>query len=755
MLGNGFASPASIPSRILALGALISALALGWAASPAESVITVGPGPSIGTDRAGATWYQDFQDWTHSDLRALDDAGLGDAVYAFGDGYDDSRDLIAFYYRAEGDYLYFRADLYDLALGAEQSNLNLYVAIDWRTGGQLWLPDFLDVQTDTPWEACLAIYQSGTTLGSSYNLWDESFNVLSGGYAGSYFNSQLDAVEFGIQRAKLTALGWDGASVLRFQVFTTKDNTETSCTGGGRSSDITDSVVDDDRGCSDGVLNGSIPSTDGAGLVYYASIAHGNQSVNRAGDIGAHIYDPQSNTGISGGTGFLRTLDTHEIFKVPLNIHPSGTLTVACNWATRPTGAADPQDGPAFLARIREFVDADQSTEPGFAHRRGARRAHHALLRRGRERGLDRGDRQPQPRGLRPHRRRGAGDAHAGARDPLAVDRIRAARRAHVRGHRREPLCGDLSRRDHPPPWVVLSRRVLPARPGLSAQAAQNQRRLLFHDQRPRGPGEVREPRRRHGHGHALQPAPEVALRKLERDGRCVRRLGGAGREVVRSQRGDPDPQQQPESIPHHDPLGGEPSVDPHLESERRPDHGPGQSLRVRDRPRLPVRPRHPDLRMAQARLRELVQLLVLQPECRVLRQRAGLLQPGAGDHRSAGRLSLARRHTRQRRTAASRRHEARRSQHAGDAHVRSLGRGGRRACGPAQGSGRVVLPRHDLRDRVARRRPGRLLRHRLLWKLGLSRQLLGRREHLGAAASEPRPRDGLLRRSRRNGRRM
>jgi hypothetical protein len=366
MSGIGLTSPASIPPRFRILGALIGILACAAIRPiPAESAITVGPGPAIGTDRAGATWYQDFQDWTHSDLRALDDAGLGDAVYSFGDGYDDSRDVIAFYYRAEGDYLYFRADLYDLALGAEQSNLNLYVAIDWRVGGQAWLPDFLDVQTDTPWEACLAIYQSGTTLGSSYNLWDENFNVLSGGYAGSYFNSQLDAVEFGIQRAKLAALGWDGTSVLRFQVFTTKDNTETSCSGGGRSSDITDSIVDDDRGCSDGVLNGTISSSDGAGLVTYASIAHGNQSVNRAGDIGAHIYDPQSNTGISGGTGFLRTLDTHEIFKVPLNIHPSGTLTIACNWATRPTGAADPQDGPAFLARIREFVDADQSTSPG------------------------------------------------------------------------------------------------------------------------------------------------------------------------------------------------------------------------------------------------------------------------------------------------------------------------------------------------------------------------------------------------------
>ena len=66
-----------------------------------------------------------------------------------------------------------------------------------------------------------------------------------------------------------------------------------------------------------------------------------------------------------GGTGFLRTLDTHRIFGVPLNIHPSGTLTVACNWAHTPGGVADPQDGPNFIAEVRLFVDANQADRPG------------------------------------------------------------------------------------------------------------------------------------------------------------------------------------------------------------------------------------------------------------------------------------------------------------------------------------------------------------------------------------------------------
>ena len=90
---------------------------------PAQAALTIGPGPARGTDRAGVTWYEDFQDWSRADLKALDGAGLADARYNFGDGRDDSRDLVAFYFRDEGGNLYFRVDLYDLALGAENGSL--------------------------------------------------------------------------------------------------------------------------------------------------------------------------------------------------------------------------------------------------------------------------------------------------------------------------------------------------------------------------------------------------------------------------------------------------------------------------------------------------------------------------------------------------------------------------------------------------------------------------------------------------------
>lgn len=350
------ALPRSVLSALLALALTSPAFA---------GPITIGPGPAIGVDRAGVTWYEGFQDWTHTDLRALDDAGSSDPVYDSGDGFRDSRDLVALYSRIEGPHVYFRVDLHDLALAAETSRLDLYLAIDCAPGGQVWMPDFLDVQTDRPWELCLAIYQSGTVQGTHYNLSNASFGAVPGAYLGSHFDSSIDAVEFGITRQALLDAGWDGVSPFSMQAFTAQDFTESNCTGGGRSSDITDAFEDDDRGCSDGVLNGGTLSNATAGVVHYASIAHGNQSVNQADDIGSHIHDSAANTGISGGTGFLRTLDTHEIFNVPLNIHASGSLVIAAQWARRPAGAADPQDGPAFLARIREFVDADMSRTPG------------------------------------------------------------------------------------------------------------------------------------------------------------------------------------------------------------------------------------------------------------------------------------------------------------------------------------------------------------------------------------------------------
>jgi hypothetical protein len=353
---------------------VVTALATLTCATTAPA-ITIGQGPVIGTDTAGNTYYQEFQDWTAADLRALDPAGPLSGRYNFNDGYDDSRDLVAFYSHSDpdpnGNY-YFRVDLYDLLLGAENGNLDIYVAID--TGSTTapetqWMPDYMDVQVDPAhqWQLCVALYDS-----TNFSLYKGDWTKLDGSnFVGAYYNSQLDAVEFGIRKAALYAAGWNGTNTLYFTVATTKDGTNNGageiCTSGygpgcgdTSKSDVADCFKDKDRGFSDGVINGVIASTDTAGRAKYASIAHGNQSVNKASDINWHIYDPSN----SYKTGFVRTLDTHEIFRVPLNIHMSGSLITAALWAAQPDGASDPSDGPSFIARIKRLIDPNQTPVP-------------------------------------------------------------------------------------------------------------------------------------------------------------------------------------------------------------------------------------------------------------------------------------------------------------------------------------------------------------------------------------------------------
>lgn len=329
------------------------------------AAITIGQGQQLGTDAAGQTFYEEFMDWTHGDLRALDKCGaLWDSRYNFSDGYDDSRDLTAFYTRAEGDNYYFRVDFYDLKQGAENGFLDFYIVIDCApNAGQEWMPDYTDLKAspDHPWDLCICVYSWGTTAGTNYNIYDASWsNSHNAEYLGSHFQSELDSVELGIKKSALTSVGWDGSRTIYFQVFTTKDGTENGAGNIPGHSDAVDAIGDDDRGYTDGILRGVIAGTDKAGRASYASIAHGNQSINRADDVRIHIFD--SNT--THKTGFVRALDTHEIFRVPLNIHMSGSLIAAARWAAAPNGASDLSDGPSFIKRVAKIIDPSQTSNP-------------------------------------------------------------------------------------------------------------------------------------------------------------------------------------------------------------------------------------------------------------------------------------------------------------------------------------------------------------------------------------------------------
>ena len=105
------------------------------------------------------------------------------------------------------------------------------------------------------------------------------------------------------------------------------------------------------------MIDGAIPSNASTGRAKYASIAHGNQSINKAADLRVHIFDPPTNN----KTGFVRALDTHEIFNVPLNIHMSGSLIVAAKWAVAPPDDDPNTDGPELPEPRGGFVNNDQN----------------------------------------------------------------------------------------------------------------------------------------------------------------------------------------------------------------------------------------------------------------------------------------------------------------------------------------------------------------------------------------------------------
>ncbi|MEC8220103.1 MAG: hypothetical protein VX014_05695, partial [Verrucomicrobiota bacterium] len=241
--------------------------------APANS-ITIGPGEdgSIGN----ALNLNEFTDWTINDLLILDEYegdginNQGTDTYLANDGFDSSRDIVAFYFRDGGadGKLYFRFDFQDLRAFAEEGHLDAYVVID--TGnvsvGESAFPEDLDTRTEMKWEVLVAIYQTNNgavyvdtnTVDNTTTIGEDIYSkgvvrrtqTSAKGFEQAYFNSELDAMEASISRQALLDAGWNGnPDTLNFQVFTTRDGTQNSPTPGlgdisGRS-DIRDTVFDD------------------------------------------------------------------------------------------------------------------------------------------------------------------------------------------------------------------------------------------------------------------------------------------------------------------------------------------------------------------------------------------------------------------------------------------------------------------------------------------------------------------------------
>ncbi|GAB4319507.1 MAG: hypothetical protein Kow0059_13540 [Candidatus Sumerlaeia bacterium] len=309
--------------------------------------ITIGPGPEIGST-AGITYYEEFQDWRREDCRGLDpwgdSADLGDAAR-------NARDLVALYSRDDpaADSVFFRVDLLDNFFQAEEGGLDVYLLLDLGSpgeGAESW-PDQLTGQPNVRWEVAVAVYSA-----QFWSIYDKNGAVLSsqtsnpGLFRGAYFHGDLDAVEFGVARTLLTAQGWDGSTPILMQAATAKDF------GSAPADTLPDAGA------------GAVSSADQSATAKFAFILHGNQAISSADSIQNLIWNETVRTPNDRPTGYRRALETARLFRVPPSIHVSATLLASALWAERP-GQSDPQDGPAFVQLIRDFLDGDPANGEG------------------------------------------------------------------------------------------------------------------------------------------------------------------------------------------------------------------------------------------------------------------------------------------------------------------------------------------------------------------------------------------------------
>ncbi|MEP4050228.1 MAG: hypothetical protein ABJN80_15415, partial [Luteolibacter sp.] len=357
-----------------------------------SQITVVGNGGGEGTINIGT-----FTDWKHTDLLALDEYNEGGSqgadVYRT-NGYDNSRDIVAFSFRdggsvaADGDgKVYFRIDFLDLVAYAEQGELDAYIVID--TGnpgvGERALPDNVDIATDMKWEVVVAAYATNdgsvsvdldrsvnnnttTDIQNPYDFGVARRGIAANGLNAIAWSSRYDAVEIAVERQALIDGGWLGdPATLNFQVFTTKDGTDSGGPGdiSGRN-DIRDTIGDDWLASDywkdqDSIrLNGKLSSyfgrsssNDRGKAAKVMLLAHGNQAMQPGNKIQSLLHN--------GTSGYQNLLQTHETHNAPLTLHVTPTLASAMQWAKNPTPNAL-NDGPSFNARVAALVAAGKAS---------------------------------------------------------------------------------------------------------------------------------------------------------------------------------------------------------------------------------------------------------------------------------------------------------------------------------------------------------------------------------------------------------
>ncbi len=365
--------------------------------TPVANSIVIGVGDEV--VRGNAVNDNAFTDWTVDDIVSFDEyhgggnnTRGGDVFQAY-DGFDTSRDIVAFYARDGGEdgNFYFRLDMYDLRPQAEEGSMDIYVVIDTGNpgSGEAALPDEVDILTEMKWEVVVACYQTNSgrvyvdgNAGVNSTTINETLTGANGvqvrdqnspnGFGRSYYNADLDAVEFSISRQALLDAGWNGSTKFNYQVFTTKDGTNNGGSNGagggdlGGRNDLRDSIYDDNLNDDDFsaqqniAANGRLFSwmgADGNGLYPDARkaskmmfLTHANQPVLP----GAETHNLINN---GSSAGYHRLVDAHEAFAEPLSMHLTPTLATAMQWAAVDPAANKPwKDGPAFNNRISDGI---------------------------------------------------------------------------------------------------------------------------------------------------------------------------------------------------------------------------------------------------------------------------------------------------------------------------------------------------------------------------------------------------------------
>lgn len=366
---------------------------------PGEEIL-IGPVADADAVVKGAvTNRKEFTDWKIDDLVVLDEfegdgsGNQGGDTYITNDGFDSSRDIVAFYARDGGDpsvggtgEFYFRTDFQDLKPYAEEGNLDLYVVIDSGNPdvGEYALPDDVDTGTKMRWEAVVAVRQSNkgevyvadanpanntTAINQALVGVERRDQTSANGFRKAYFDSKLDAVEFSISRQALRDAGWLGdPATLHFQVFTVRDGTQNSPLGagdlGGRT-DIRDTISDDwlaeDYWRDQAYINANSElrtwfgynGPDRGKRAKVMMLTHGNEAILAGSEIQNRIND-------GAGAGYYRMLDAHEAFAAKVGLHVTPTLASAIQWSSADPGANKPWlDGPAFNQRIGRLAAED------------------------------------------------------------------------------------------------------------------------------------------------------------------------------------------------------------------------------------------------------------------------------------------------------------------------------------------------------------------------------------------------------------